>query len=111
MLTHKDTIFQQPYNKIIYISPNLNTSQHLGHETKLCNDIQSAAAPVPVLFQSQLPKVDELLDSIENEKTRILILIDDYNEEAFSNPNISTIFTRLSTHFGLVFFNCADLVL
>ena len=79
MLRFKADMFLEPYTKFVYCSPNL-AQTFLPHEQRLLNELRQLAEPASFECYPHLPSTDDIYGFVENEQSRILLLIDDWNE-------------------------------
>ena len=80
LLKWKEQLFVEPYDKYVYCSPNLNQDAFHTREHSLQAELQALCSPFPCLFQNTVPNLDDVYSYVENEKTRVLFLVDDFNE-------------------------------
>lgn len=100
ILQFKSTLFVKPYERWVYVSPNLQ-SMHLPHEEKLKAELTALALPQRIDYMSELPEIDEIMQYAQNANSKVCWILDDWNEELWSSKPVSHLFTRLSSHFGM----------
>ena len=100
IIKHKDTVFPHPgYAKFIYCSPNLNSDDFVTPEDAAFQErLESYAAPSQIVFMDHILTYDELTEQAQSTEGRIMLFVDDYSQEAFDNPIMYQLFTRLSSH-------------
>ena len=102
VLRHKDAMLVRGYSHIVYVSPNLaSNAATLNHEQRFLNTLRELAHPVPIDFLEAIPTVEFMLSYIQDESSKVLLMLDDFNELLFNSPDIADVYTRLSSHFGV----------
>ena len=100
MIKNKEEIFPKPgYDKFIYCSPNLGGATLASPEdNEFQRNLEELAKPSQIIFMDHIITHEELQEETQSLETRCLLLIDDYSHEAFENPLMYQLFTRLSSH-------------
>ena len=101
LIRNKDTVFPSPgYAKFIYCSPNLGSEGSFtsARDLEYQECLREWAAPAEIIFLKNIITEEELFEEAEATKGPILLIIDDYSQELFSNDLVYKLFTRLSTH-------------
>lgn len=80
LLRFKDQLLVEPYQKYVYCSPNINQDAFISREHELMSELKSLAAPYPMEFLPSVPSIDEIYGLVEDETTRVLLFVDDFNE-------------------------------
>ena len=66
------------YTYIVYVSPNLaSNAATLGHEQRFLQTMRDLAHPVSIDFLGQIPSLDGILGYIQDESSKVLLLLDD----------------------------------
>ena len=64
--------------------------------------MRELAAPAEMIFVGHVPELEEIYGFVDDESSRILLLIDDFNgEEFWSSKSMAEVWTRLSSHFSV----------
>ena len=100
MIKHKEKIFPKPgYDRFIYCSPNMGGDTLASPEdTEFQQRLEELAKPSQITFLDHIITYEELQEQTQSLDNRCLLLIDDYSHEAFENPLMYQLFTRLSSH-------------
>ena len=100
ILRFQNEMLVEPYTKYVYCSPNLEET-FLTHEHKLMNEMRELAAPATVEFYPALPTLEQIYGFVDSEQSRVLLLLDDFNEDLFNSKALAQVFTRLSSHYAV----------
>ena len=103
MIRHKKKVFSQPYSKFIYCSPHLGTD---GGEDETVSPGDAAyrqnlidlAQPEEIVFYDHIITLTELNQDSNYGEQRLLIFIDDFSENVFSQDVTVKLFIKLSSH-------------
>ena len=60
--------------------------------------LETLAKPSEIVFLDHIITYDELQEHAQSLKGRLMIFVDDFSQEAFDNPLMYQLFTRLSSH-------------
>lgn len=87
---------------VIYVSPNLDdtTNSNFMSEAKLLQEFQELAKPARFDSLSSIPTLEKIMSYVENESSRVMLILDDFNFDLFASEAISNVYTRLSSHFN-----------
>ena len=100
LLENKSTIFQQPYQKFIFCSPNFGgASLSAAHDLEYKQKLEKWAAPADIQFFNYILSEAELMD-ISNSMpgSRLLFIVDDFSLELMQTALVYKLFTSLSSH-------------
>ena len=103
MIRHKKKVFSQPYSKFIYCSPHLSTD---GGEDAAVSPGDAAyrqnlidlAQPEEMVFYDHIITLTELNQESNYGEQRLLVFIDDFSENVFSQDVTVKLFIKLSSH-------------
>ena len=99
LIKNKSTIFQEPYEKFLYCSPNLGGSALSSrHDLDYKKCLEEWAAPTQIQFYNYIMSEDELMEITDSTAGRTLLICDDFSLEFFQTPLCYSLFTRLSSH-------------
>lgn len=93
-LLQKESLFPKSYDRVIYSSPHFDPKRMLAKDRDFMNQIQTAAAPVPVDCVSHILTVSELA---AYDGQAVLLILDDH-PTLFESQDVSDIFIMLSSH-------------
>ena len=101
-LRYKNEMLVKPYTQIVYVSPNLaDNAASFTHEQSFIHSMRSLAEPVPIDFLGELPKIETIMSYIKDENSKVLLMIDDFQYDLFQSEAVASVYTRLSSHFGV----------
>ena len=90
------------YTQVVYVSPNLaDNASSFTHEQSFMHTMRDLADPVPIDFLGELPKIETIMSYIKDESSKVLLMLDDFQFELFQSDAIASVYTRLSSHFGV----------
>ena len=103
MIRHKSKVFSQPYSKFIYCSPHLSVD---GDPEGVSSPGDAAyrqrlidlAQPQEIVFYDHIITLTELNQESNYGEEKILIFIDDFSENVFSQDVTVKLFIKLSSH-------------
>ena len=98
LIKYKDKIFPHPgYDKFIYCSPNLGGDDLITSEdAHYQQHLEALAKPAAIVFLDHIITYAELQEQAQSVEGRLMIFVDDFSQEAFDNPLMYQLFTRLS---------------
>ena len=100
-LKNKDQMLVKAYTVIIYVSPNLDdNAANLMSEAKLLQEFRELAKPAHFDSLSSIPTLEKIMSYVQDESSKVLLLLDDFNFDLFASEAISNVYTRLSSHFN-----------
>ena len=101
LIRNKGSMFPEPgYAKFIVCSPNVGASSS-PEDQHFQQCLQSGAYPSDIVFLNSIITSDDLMEQTESTQGRILLIIDDFSREIFSESITYDLFTRLSSHKGV----------
>ena len=98
MVRYKDQVFAQPYTKFIFCSPNFESALTSPQDEAYKQEMIALAEPAEMLFYDHVITEEELGDESAQGRERILVFIDDFSDQVFSQKVTTQLFTRLSSH-------------
>lgn len=101
ILKHRRTLLSTIYKGIIYCSPNYAFHKITEKDKEFQEEIKKYTEGLKVVFIDYLPTIEQLEEIKPDPNDPYLIIIDDFEELAYTSPIILNIFTRLSTHYNL----------
>ena len=100
LIKNKTSIFPGKYGKFLFCSPNIGESTYMApRDISYKKSLEEWASPAQIVFFNHIISKEELLehaDSANGEK--ILLIIDDFSVQIFTDDLVYDLFTRLSSH-------------
>ena len=63
----------------------------LEHEKSFTDNLQNLATPIPVVFTSTIPTIEEIANYLGNQDSKILCIVDDFSSKAFESKDLAEV--------------------
>ena len=103
LIKNKDKLFHSPgYAKFIFCSPNIgDPTRTAARDERYREQLEEWVKPSKIVFFNKIISEEELMGQADDTVGKILLVVDDFSQELFSNDLTYKLFTRLSSHGGI----------